>query len=406
MSAQPRNHESASPGDEAAKPSPYGLATAVVGMLVVLAGPVVLLIAMLPHLVPTIGPQPLTYWKPDLSVRTGAGDTTALYFGALLLPAAGFSMAYLAGSHRLRRRFAGFCTVFFPLQAVLLAVALFWITGTGLHASDLFGADRENSTSILTAPIAMLFCAAAAAIMYVLARRTDFDAKSADYFGQGDTVVRVTPLPVLVHALWVLLGLAACAAVVYLPVVALWRVDGLEVDWSALPGTLQAWPRTVDYDFATARAAYAVVLGILVGAVASSLLKKGLYLTVLSSRMLQPVDSVTEHRWRTIQSFTHYPIALAGGALTACVLFLVPVGRYPGDPDITAIAIFGAIGTGLLLTGVYFNASAWKSGDHPLNEAALQQAVVGDLQKTFAVPERRKRSPTRPEGKRGHPPVG
>ena len=385
------------PADHApADQSPFGAARVVVGLLLVLAGAVVLAVAMLPQLVPTFGADPFTFLIQD---RTGApedGNGTLLTFGALVLPAGGFSLAYLSATSRTRLWIAGFCAVFFTLQTLLLAGAVLWITGTGLHAAALFALPRSFDTGVITSPLALLFSVAAAVIMFVLAKRTTFDAQSADYFAEGNTVVRVRPLPVVVHALWAVVALAVLAAVLYLPLALIERA-ALDPAAGTLPeGSSAPWPRYTDLDFADARAAYAVTVGILVGAIVSSLIKKVLYRTVLRGYIGAPVSAQTEDRWKGIQSFAHYPIAVAGGTATAAVLFLLPTNDYD-EPDATAIAIFTSISIALLFLGLFLLSSVWKSGDDPLHESALQQGVVGDLHKTFAVPDRRKRTPKRPK---------
>lgn len=388
---------------EPAQPSPYGIATVVLGVLLVLAGPVVLSVAILPHLLPTFGPDLLTVRPQRGSTMAEDGGTGALYLGTLLLPAAGFSLAYLGARHRLRRWIAGACVVLFALETVLLAAALLWITGTGLRASAILDTDRASSTAIITAPVALLFCLAAAAIMYVLARRTDFDARSAEYFARGDTVVRVRPLPLWQHALWAIGVLAVWAALVWLPALAVHRIQALGLD--DVVGGPEPWPVSLSSDFAIARAAYTVFLGILAGAVLSSLLKKALYRSPLGVRIQRPVDARTADRWRGRHAVMHYPIALAGGTLTACALFVVPAERYRfavHETDTTALVIFASISAALIVLGVYFVASAWKSGDDPLYDSPLQQAKPYDLHGSFATPARRKRAkrPTRSKKRR------
>ena len=361
-----------------------------IGILLVLAGPVVLAVAILPHLLPTFGPEFLTVPLLDRYPTPEDSSSGALFIGALLLPAAGFSTAYLTAGHRLRLWIAGACVALFGLQLVLLSSALLWITGAGLDASALVGADRDESTAILTSPVALLFCLAAAAIMFVLARRTTFDEMSADYFAEGNTVVRVRPLPLWQHAAWALLGLAVWAFVVVLPVFAVARVETLDM----LRDDAEAWPITVGGDFAIARAAYAVFLGILIGGVVSSLAKKALYLSPFGRSIQASVDDRTANRWRGLHSVTHYPIALSGATLTAVVLFLVPVGRFGhggSGPDVVAIAIFAGVSAALLLLGGYLVVNAWKSGDDPLYDSALQQAAPFDVIGTFTTPKRRKR---------------
>jgi hypothetical protein len=393
VAAHPRNQASRQQLTEPASPSPFGTAAVVIGVLLVLAGPVVLGVAILPHVLPTFGPEPLTVRPRPASSLPEDGGTWSLYLGTLLLPAAGFSTAYLSARHRLRRWIAGACVVLFALQTVLLAAALLWVTGSGLPASAILDADRDSSTAIVTAPLALLFCLAAAAIMYVLAGRTDFDAKSAEYFARGDAVVRVRPLPLRFHALWLLVALAVWAALVWLPVIAVGRIQSLGLD--ELVGGPEPWPVSVSDDFAIARAAYAVVIGIVAGGILSSLAKKALYRSPLGASLQRPVDDRTADRWRGLQPTTHYPIALAGGTLTACALFLVPSDRHPygvSEPDTTAIAIFASISVALVVLGGVLVASAWKTGDDPLHDAPLQRARPYDLQGSFARPARRTRA--------------
>ena len=395
MAAHPRSQRSREPEGEPARLTAHEIVAVVLGVLLVLAGPVVLAATLLPHLIPTFGPEPLTAWPGRAAEMSEDGDSTALYFAALLLPASGFCLTYFSAGVRLRRRIAGACVVLFGLQTVLLAATIFWTTGTDLPASAIVNGDRDSSTALVTAPLPLLVCLAAASIMFVLARRTDFDAKSAEYFGQGNTVVRVRPLPLWLHTLWLLVALAFLASLVYLPDLAQWRIDNFATD--APEGAAQPWPLSTSGDFATARAAYAVFFGILAGGVASSLLKKALYRSPLGDVIQRRVDNRTANRWRGINSVTHYPIALAGGTLTACLLFLVP-SQPPRfgvhEPDTTALAIFASVSAALLLLGVFLVASAWKSGDDPLHEAALQKGGYEDLHGALATPERRK-LPTR-----------
>jgi hypothetical protein len=400
MAAHPRSQRSRQPDGEPARPSRYATASVVVGLLVLLAGPVLLAATTLPHLIPTFGPAPLTAWPGRGSELSADGHSAYLYYSVLLLPAGGFCLAYLGARHRLRRWIAGGCVVLFGVQTVSLAAAVLWIAGTGLPANAIVDTTADESTWIVTSPFPLLVCLAAAAIMFVLARRTDFDAKSAEYFSQGDTVVRVRPLPLWLHALWTLVALAFLASVIYLPALAQWRIDNLAP--VAPEGAAQPWPLSTSGDFAVARATYAVFLGIIAGAVASSLLKKALYRSPLGDAIQWRVDNRTANRWRGINSVTHYPIALAGGTLTACLLFLVP-SRPPAfgvhQPDTTALAIFASISAALVLLGIFFVASAWKSGDDPLHDSPLQQGGYEDLYGAFATPARRK-LPTRSKKRR------
>jgi hypothetical protein len=134
-----------------------------------------------------------------------------------------------------------------------------------------------------------------------------------------------------------------------------------------------------------------VVIGIVAGGILSSLAKKALYRSPLGASLQRPVDDRTADRWRGLQPTTHYPIALAGGTLTACALFLVPSDRHPygvSEPDTTAIAIFASISVALVVLGGVLVASAWKTGDDPLHDAPLQQARPYDLQRCTGGPAR------------------
>ena len=378
-----------------AQPSPYGVASVIAGIVFVLAGAAVLAAMSLPQLLPTFGADPFTFVKPDRVGYPEDGSPVLLMLGVILLPAGGFSLAYRSAGGRLRRWIAGSCVVFFAIQTVLLAAAVLWITGTGLGANALVRLTSDYDTGIVTSPVALLFCLAAAAIMFVLARRTSFDAQSAEYFGEGDAVVRVRPLPLAVHALWLLLAVALCAAVVYLPVLAVERAELLDTEMTPGVGMTAAWPGYPGGDFAVARGTYAVTLGILAGAVLSSLLKKVLYRTLLRNAIGGPVSDASENRWRGLQSFAHYPIAVAGGTATGAVLLLLPTEEF-GYPSDTAVTVFASITAALVVLGVFMLSSVWKSGDDPLFDAALQQAKVADLHGSFAVPERRGRGRTRP----------
>jgi hypothetical protein len=357
---------------EVADPSVFAAARTVLGLLLVIAGPVVLGIALLPQLLPTIGPGAFTVWG-RLEFPENHG-TLPLLFGALVLPAGGFSLAYKSTSHRRRRWIAGACIPLFGLQTVLLAAAVLWMTGAGYTASELLAADRDDSTAIIAAPLGLLLSLAAAAIMYALARRTDFDAKSGEYFGAAmGTVVRVKPLPVGIHALWAAAALAAWAAVVFLPALAASRVAEGGLNDNVPNDEPMAWPSLAGSDFDTARAAYAVVLGILVGAVISSLLKKVLYRTVLGGYIKRPVDAATVKRWRAVSGGAeHYPISVAGGFLTGSVLFFVPVDSYY-DPDVASAVVLAAIAAVAIVAGFYLVSSIWKNGLDPLLDSPLQQ---------------------------------
>jgi len=382
-----------------ARPTPFGIASVVAGFLLVLAGPVVLALVSLPQLAPTFGPAPLTFIKPDRIGYPDDGNSLLLMLGVLVLPAGGFSLAYLSAGGRVRRWIAGFCVVFFAIQTVVLAAAVLWITGTGLGANALVRLSSDYDTGLVTSPVALLFCLAAAAIMFVLARRTSFDAQSEEYFGEGDAVVRVRPLPLAVHTLWLLLAVALCAAVVYLPLLAVERAELL--DAATTPGMTPgvgmtaAWPGYPGGDFAVARGTYAVTLGIIAGAVLSSLIKKVLYRTLLRHSIGGLVSDAVGNRWRGLQNFAHYPIAVAGGTAAGAVLLLFPTEEFGYSSD-TAVAVFAGITAALVVLGVFMLSSVWKSGDDPLVDAALQQAKVADLHGSFAVPERRRRGRTRP----------
>jgi hypothetical protein len=366
----------ADPPSEAAEFSSYGPAQVVLGLVVVLAGVVVLGFSMLPQLLPTIGPGFLTMWRLNSAAFPDDNGTVSIMFGALVLPAAGFSLAYKSAGHRLRRRIAGACVLLFTAETVLLAAAVLWITGAGQDAATLIGADPDESTTIMVAPIGMLFCLAAAAIMYILARRTDFDARSAEYFGPAkSTVVRVKPLSLVLHGLSVLVPLAVLAAVISLPAMAVERIEAGDLNDNVPDGDPVAWPYSPGMDFETARAAYAVVLGIIVGAIASSLLKKLLYRTILRGTIKRPVDDSTKKRWGAVTGGAeHYPIAIAGGLLTGSLLFFAPVDAVYYTPDTASATVLASIAAAALVLGVYLIASIWKNGRDPLYDSPLRQA--------------------------------
>ena len=379
-----------------AVPSPLAAARVVLGLLLVLAGPVVLAVGAVPQLISTFGPDPFTFLIQDRARPPVGGNDVLLTLGVLVLPAGGFSLAYLSARSKTRQWISAFCTVFFTVQAGLLAAAVLWITGVGYDAAALFALPHSFDTGVPITPIAMLFSVAAAAIMHTLGRRTTFDAESADYFAEGNTVVRVRPLPVALHALWAAVAVGATAAAVYLPLLLAERAAA-GADRGILPhGTLGAWPRYTDYGFAEARAAYAVTLGILAGAVISSLIKKVLYRTILRSYIGATAPQESENRWKTLQAVAHYPIAVAGATGTAIALFLLPFGHSDSSPD-TAVVIFSVATGALVLLGLFMLASVWRSGDDPIYDSALQRGELGDLQKTFAAPARRRRGPKRPK---------
>ena len=371
------------------------------GVLLILAGPVVLAVAVLPQLLPTFGPEPLTF----LAIEAPEDNAVLpLGIGSLILPAAGFSLAYLNASIVVRRRISAACIAWFATQTLLLAAAVVWITGGGLDAGTLIGTTSREAPAVIASPLGLLLCTAAAAVMLALSRRTTFDAQSNEYFGQGNAVVRVTPLSVAVHTFWVGVAAAVWAAVVWLPILAVDRVNGLELTSSPAAGDAEPWPLYPHGDYEYARAAYAVVAGIIVGAVASSLLKKVLYRTVLRDTIGRTVPATTQNSWRSIQPFVHYPIAIAGGAATASMLFLFPVEqRYDGAIDTGGATLFAVIGAIGVVAGVFTICSVWRSGDHPLYDSPLQKAVAGNIRGSFATPLRRRSATTkRPKSPKSH----
>ena len=381
--------------------SPYGLAAIVFGVLLLLAGPVVLAVAILPQLSPTFGPEWLTFWPIEAPEDSAV---LPLGLGVVVLPAAGFSMAYLNAGIVARRRISATCIAWFAAQTTLLIAAVLWITGGGLDAGTLIGTTSSEAPLVIASPLGLLVCTAAAAIMLALSKRTTFDAQSNEYFEQGNAVVRVTPLPVALHALWVVVSAAAWAAIVWLPIVAVERVNALELTSSSVPaGVAEPWPWYPHGDYEYARAVYAVVAGIIVGAVASSLLKKVLYRTILRDTIGRTVPGATQDSWRSIQPFVHYPIAIAGGAASASMLFLFPVEqRYDGAIDTGGAALFAVIGAVALIAGIYVVCSVWRSGDHPLFDSPLQKAVAGDIRGSFRTPARRKSASERPKSPKSH----
>jgi hypothetical protein len=387
-------------GAPPAAASPFGLAAVTLGVLLIVAGPFVLASAILPQLLPTFGPEPLTF----LAVEAPEDKPVlSLGIGALILPAAGFSLAYLNAGIVVRRRISAACTAWFAAQTLLLAAAVVWITGGGLDAGTLVGTTSREASAVIASPLGLLLCAAAAAIMLALSRRTTFDAQSDEYFGQGDAVVRVTPLSVAVHALWAVVAAAVWAAVVWLPVLAVGRVNDLELISSPAAGSAEPWPLYPHGDYEYARAVYAVVVGVILGAVASSLLKKVLYRTILRDTIGRTVPAATQNSWRSIQPFVHYPIAIAGGAATASMLFLLPVEqRYDGAIDTGGATLFCVIAAIATVAGVFAICSVWRSGDHPLFDSPLQKAMAGDIRGSFATPARRKSAARRPRSPKSH----
>ena len=380
--------------------SPFGLAAVILGVLLTVAGPFVLAIAILPQLLPTFGPEPLTF----LAITTPEDKPVLpLGIGSLILPAAGFSIAYLNASIVVRRRISAACIAWFAAQTLLLAAAVVWITGGGLDAGTLIGTTSREAPAVIASPLGLLLCTAAAAIMLALSKRTTFDAQSDEYFARGDVVVRVTPLPVAVHALWVVVAAAVWAAVVWLPVLAVERVNDLGLTSSPAAGAAEPWPLYPHGDYEYARAVYAVVAGIILGAVASSLLKKVLYRTILRDTIGRTVPAATQNSWRSIQPFVHYPIAIAGGAAAASLLFLFPVEqRYDGAIDTGGATLFAVIGAVALVAGAFMVCSVWRSGDHPLFDSPLQKAIAGNVRGSFATPARRKSATGRPKSPKSH----
>jgi hypothetical protein len=367
------------------------IATTVLGTLLVLAGAVVLGLVVLPHVVPTIGPEPLTFWPTDEWGLPTGGDELGLLFGALVLPAGGFSVAYRFAGPAARRWISGAGILVFLVQALLLAAAVVWMTGLGLGANTVIGAPDEEYAIVVIAPVCLLLCAAAAGIMNVLGRRTTFDRDADEYLATGSAVVRVRPLPVLVHVLWLLLAVAAWVAIVYLPMAAIARVEAMDLPFPADPTVPRPWPDGVDDDFALAQVVYGATVGIIMGAVASSLLKKVLYRTVLRDRIGRPVADATANNWRSIQPFVHYPLSLAGLAVTVCVLIAASAAASGSPIDTGSIALFAVLGVLATVTGVVLVTNVWKTGDDPLRDLPIQQAVAGDPAASFRTLRRRRR---------------
>jgi hypothetical protein len=367
------------------------IATTVLGALLVVAGVIVLGLVVLPHVVPTIGPEPLTFWPTDeWSLPTGGGEL-GLLFGALVLPAGGFSVAYRFAGSAARRWITGVGILVFLVQALLLAAAVVWMTGLGLGANTVIGGPAEEYAIVVIAPVCLLLSAAAAGVMDVLGRRTDFGGRADEYLATGSAVVRVRPLPVVVHVFWLLLAVAAWAVIVYLPAAAIARVEAMGLPFTADPSVPRPWPDRVDDDFALAQIVYGATVGIIMGAVASSLLKKVLYRTVLRDRIGRPVADATANNWRSIQPFVHYPLSLAGLAVTVCVLIAASAAGSGSPPDTGAIGLFAVLGVLATVTGVVLVINVWKTGDDPLRDLPIQQAVAGDPAASFRTPRGRRR---------------
>ena len=60
MAAHPRSQRSREPEGKPARLTAHEIVAVILGVLLVLAGPVVLAATLLPHLIPTFGPEPLT----------------------------------------------------------------------------------------------------------------------------------------------------------------------------------------------------------------------------------------------------------------------------------------------------------------------------------------------------------
>jgi hypothetical protein len=367
------------------------VATTALGALLVLAGAVVLALAVLPQVVPTFGPDPLTFWPTDEWSRPATGTELGLLFGALVLPASGFTVAYRYAGAAGRRRISGVGIPVFLVQAVLLAAAVVWMTGLGLGANTIIAAPDSEYAVAVVSPVCLLLCAAAATIMNVLGRRTDLDDRADEYLATGSAVVRVRPLPVVVHALWLLLAVGAWLVIVYLPMAAMSRVEAMDLPFTVDPSVPRPWPDRVDDDFALAQVVYGATVGIVMGAVASSLLKKVLYRTVLRGTIGRAVPDATADNWRSIQPFVHYPLSLAGLAVTVCVLIATSAAGSGSPVDTGAITLFAVLGLLATVTGVVLVTNTWRTGDDPLRDLPIQQAVAGDVVASFRTPRRRRR---------------
>jgi hypothetical protein len=388
-----------------ALPTPSGypaLATTVFGGLLVLAGAAVLGSAVLPQVVPTIGPDPLTFWPADTwDFPTGNGET-GLLFGSLVLPAAGFGLAYKDAGAAARRWISGVGFFVFAAQSLMLAAAVVWMTGLGLGAESIIAAPADKYAVAVISPVCLFVCAAAAAIMNVLGRRTTFDGRSDEYFATGSAVVRVNPLPVALHALWLLLAIAAWTAIVYLPLAAIAGVEALDLPFTMDRGVPQPWPRRPDDDFELAQVVYGGTVGIIAGAVLSSLLKKVLYRTVLRGTVGRVVNDAMVNRWRSIQPFVHYPLAISGLAATVCVLITASAVGSGAGVDSGAVGLFAVLGLLAAVVGIVLVANVWRTGDDPLRDLPIHQAVAGDVRGSFRTPSKRtrtsKREPKRTRG--------
>jgi hypothetical protein len=367
------------------------IATTVAGAMLVVAGMVVLGFAVLPQVVPTIGPEPLTFWPVDEWSLPADGTELGLLFGSLVLPASGFGLAYRDAGPAARRWISAACTLLFLVQGLLLAAAVLWMTGLGLGANTIIDAPRDSYAVAVIAPLCLLVCAAASAILNVLGRRSTFDARSAEYSTTGSAVVRITPLSLPAHALWLLLAVASWAVIVFVPLAAVARVAGMELPFAVDPTQPRPWPDRADDDFGLAQVVYGATAGIVTGAVASSLLKKVLYRTVLRGTVGRAVTDATANNWRSIQPFVHYPLALAGLAATVCVLVVTSATSSGSPVDSGVITLFTVLGGLATVTGVVLVVNIWKTGDDPLRDLPIQQAVPGDPGRSFRTPAKRRR---------------
>jgi len=233
--------------------------------------------------------------------------------------------------------------------AQIAAEKVSYAVGFGLIERDL------SSLSVLVAYPAILLVAAACFLIPGYLRRRGVIRERETTFWRGASRTAVyQPLPLILHAVWALVPLAAWVLLVLIPLLNL--VNGT------------AWPAGLEEENATAvwlvLAPYGGLASALFAAILVSLLKKVVYARRIAAHPADVDGSAARATWRWVTFRWRVDLWLAGLGGGFVGLCWIALGF--GDTAFFAVAL--AIGLALIAGGVLLAVNYWRAGE-PLGAA-------------------------------------
>lgn len=255
----------------------------------------------------------------------------------------------------------------------LAAIGLLFVTILGissLQAETLARISEENlsyraefgfverelsSLSAMTAiPAAILLAAACFLIPGYLRRRGVMAERDTTFWRGGSTSAKFKPLPLGLHAAWLLLPLAAWVLLVLIPL------------QNLIGGT--AWPAGLEDDNATAvwmlLASYGGLAAALFAVILVSLVKKAVYMARVQSHPEAVDGSAGKGLWRWITFRWRFDLWLAGLGGAFVGLCWIALGFEDTPFFITSLCI----GLALVVAGLLLAVNYWRAGE-PLGAA-------------------------------------